>query len=192
MKDFDEIHRLLTEQRPVAWDAMPDIALYMDQVISYLPRLTVGTAEDVTLTPAMVNNYIKDGLLPRANGKRYGREHLAYLSAIALLKNVLSVKSIKLLLDEEVADGDVKGFYSRFLEKVDTSFEDVASVIDASIGSEDLAEFALDLAVTSCAAKVACDQLLDVLRERTEQSEPANEKRNEKSKTHEKKVQRGE
>lgn len=184
MKDFDEIHRLLTEQRPVEWDAMPDIALYMDQVISYLPRLTIGPAEDAALTPAMVNNYIKDGLLPRANGKRYGREHLAYLTAIALLKNVLPVKSIKLLLDASVPDGDVQSFYARFLDKVDTSFEDVASVIDSSIGGEELAEFALDLAVASCAAKVACDQLLELLRRR---GAAEDEKKNEKSRGHEKK-----
>ncbi len=183
MKELDEIHRLLSEQRPAAWDALPDIALYMDQVIFCLQRQTIGAEEDSALTPAMVNNYIKDGLLPRANGKRYGREHLAYLTAIALLKNVLPVKSIKLLLDAQIGGGSVEDFYGRFLEKVDASFEDVASVIDSSIGGDDLAEYALDLAVASCAAKVACDQLLSVLRGREEAGQG---EKSEKAKSREK------
>lgn len=180
MNELDTIHSLLTEQRPVKWDAMPDIPLYMDQVISYLPRQTIGAGEETVLTPAMVNNYIKDGLLPRANGKRYGKEHLAYLTAIALLKNVLSVKSIKLLLAEQVENDAVEDFYSRFLERVDNSFEDVASVIDSSIDEADLADYALDLAVASCAAKIACEQLLSVLRTKEKDAQPAKEKKREK------------
>ena len=180
MQELDEIHRLLSQQRPTEWEAMPDIALYMDQVISYLPRQTIGASED-TMTPAMINNYIKDGLLPRANGKRYSREHLVYLTAIALLKNVLSVKNIKLLLDAQIQENAVQEFYTKFLAKVDASFEDVACVIDSSLGEDQLAEFAMDLAVAACAAKIACEQLLSVLRLQGGAEQEGKEKTKEKS-----------
>ncbi len=176
MKDLDAIHQLLLTQRPVNWDSMPDIALYMDQVISYLPRQTIDTGEEPPLTSAMVNNYIKDGLLPRANGKRYNKEHLAYLTAIALLKNVLSVKDIKLLLSEQIHEGEVEEFYARFLEKLDTSLEDVSCVIDETIGGEDLSEYAMNLAIVSCAAKIACVQLLQLLRSQKEPEEKKDKK----------------
>ena len=177
MEGLDAIHKLLMTQRPVDWAAMPDIALYMDQVISYLPWQTIDTGDEPPLTSAMVNNYIKDGLLPRANGKRYNKEHLAYLTAIVLLKNVLSVKDIKLLLGEQIHEGEVEDFYEHFLEKLDTSLEDVASVVDDSIGSEDISEYAMNLAIVSCAAKIACVQLLSLLRSQREPEESAKEKK---------------
>ena len=57
----------------------------------------VAFGEGDGLTPAMINNYIKDGLLERANGKKYGQEHLAYLTAIGALKQVMSVREMKVL-----------------------------------------------------------------------------------------------
>lgn len=70
----------------------------MDQLISYMPRQLIHYGEGEALTSAMVNNYIKDGALPRADGKRYSRTHLAYLTAICALKQVLSVKDAGALL----------------------------------------------------------------------------------------------
>ena len=44
-----------------AWKELPDIGLYMDQLISYMPRQLIHYGEGESLTSAMVNNYIKDG-----------------------------------------------------------------------------------------------------------------------------------
>jgi Domain of unknown function (DUF1836). len=43
----------------------------------------------------MVNNYVKNGLLPHPEKKRYTREHLAYLIAITFLKQVVSINDIE-------------------------------------------------------------------------------------------------
>ncbi len=176
MQELDELRNMLATQRPAAWDALPDIALYMDQVVSYLRRQTIGADEEsnAPMTSAMINNYIKDGLLPRANGKRYSREHLVYLIAIALLKNVLSVKDMKLLLGCEIAPGKESEFYAAFLERMDISFSDVAKSVDPVIQETELADFALDLAVVSSATKIACEQVLAILRRKEEP--PAKEK----------------
>ena len=82
MEELKELKERLETQRPAEWDALPDLSLYMDQVIGYMPRQLIQYGEGEGLTSAMVNNYIKDGLLPRAEGKRYGKVHLAYLTAI--------------------------------------------------------------------------------------------------------------
>ena len=82
MEELHELRERMSRQRPVEWEAFPDIGLYMDQVVSYLPRQLIHYGESELLTSAMVNNYIKDGLLPRAEGKRYSRVHLGYLTAI--------------------------------------------------------------------------------------------------------------
>ena len=80
MENTDELTALrekLRSQRPVAWDQLPDFPLYMDQVLSYMERQVFRFEEGDGLTAAMVNNYTKSGLVPRAEGKKYTREHLA-------------------------------------------------------------------------------------------------------------------
>lgn len=53
---------------PRSGTPLPDIGLYMDQLISYMPRQLIHYGEGEALTSAMVNNYIKDGALPRPTG----------------------------------------------------------------------------------------------------------------------------
>lgn len=36
MEDLTELRQRLRTQRPVAWEQLPDFALYMDQVLSQL------------------------------------------------------------------------------------------------------------------------------------------------------------
>ena len=102
MHDLNELRQRLQTQRPVPWDQLPDFALYMDQVLSYMDRQVIRFGDDDALTAAMVNNYTKSGLVPRAEGKKYSREHLAYLTAICVLKRVLSAKDMDLLFREEL------------------------------------------------------------------------------------------
>ena len=86
MEEIRELKERLERERPVEWEAFPDIGLYMDQLISYMPRQLIHYGEGESLTSAMVNNYIKDGAMPRAEGKRYSRTHLAYLTALCALR----------------------------------------------------------------------------------------------------------
>ena len=102
MEDLTELRQRLRTQRPVAWEQLPDFALYMDQVLSYMDRQVIRFDEDDGLTSAMVNNYTKSGLVPRAAGKKYNREHLAYLTAICVLKRVMSTRDMDLLIKQEL------------------------------------------------------------------------------------------
>ena len=101
MDELKSFQDRLRTQRPVAWDQLPDFALYMDQVLSYMDRQMIRFDENDSLTAAMVNNYTKSGLVPRAEGKKYNRDHLAYLTAICVLKQVLSAKDIDLLITDD-------------------------------------------------------------------------------------------
>ncbi len=66
MKEVSNLKERLREQRPASWETLPDIPLYMDQVLSLMSRQTIRFGEEDALTAAMVNNYIKDGVVPRA------------------------------------------------------------------------------------------------------------------------------
>ena len=171
MEEVQRIKELLQQDRPEAWENLPDIELYMDQVVSYLPRQSVG-GKTPSMTSAMINNYVKDGLLPRANGKRYRKEHLACLTAIGLLKNVLTVKDMKLLLRSLVQEGEEQTFYETLLSGVDRTFRDVGADLPPDISEEDLAAVAMSLALCSVAYKTACEQLLAIIREKRREEDP--------------------
>ncbi len=112
----------------------------------------------------MVNNYIKDGLVPRAEGKRYGPVHLGYLTAVCALKKVLSVRDTGVL----IAAGEARGkssqeLYAYFCSALDRALSETAQSIDENATSEDLARLALDLALRSYANQLACARILDIL-----------------------------
>lgn len=163
MEELTQLKQKLEERRPVGWNELPDIALYMDQVVSYLPRQHIRFGEGEGMTSAMVNNYIKDGLLPRAEGKRYGRTHLAYLTAISALKQVLSVKDMAALIQSGEAGHDAEDLYAVFLQELDTALTDTARQIPGELETEGLPRLALALALRSYADRLACQRIIDLL-----------------------------
>lgn len=156
-----QLKAILLESRPEKWEDIPDIDLYMDQVLNYMTRQHAGLDFGETLTSAMINNYIKKGVLPRANGKRYERSHIAYLTAICLLKQVLSVDSTKDLLDKQLENSDITAFYEKYCSKLDSAYNTVASRLDEGMSKDDVKELALELAISSYAQKLACERLLN-------------------------------
>ncbi len=163
MKELEELRARMGAERPASWEQLPDLALYMDQLISYMPRQLIHFEDGDVLTSAMVNNYIKDGLLPRAEGKRYGRTHLAYLTAICAMKQVMSMKEMAALLQVMDAGKDTEELYSAFLELLDGALNTAARELDTSLGSDDLVGLATSLALKSYANKLACQRVLSLV-----------------------------
>lgn len=171
MDDLKELQERLRQQRPVEWEKMPDFALYMDQVLSYMDRQVIRFDEDDSLTAAMVNNYTKSGLVPRAEGKKYNRDHLAYLTAICILKQVLSAKDIDLLIREMVQGaGDIQDGYASFCSGLDRVLNATADEIDTR-SNESLAYEAIHFALLSYASHVACSRYVSLLRQQKETAE---------------------
>lgn len=102
-----------------AWDDIPDIGLYMDQVISLLDDYFDYLAPDIKgmplATKAMVNNYVQAGVMPPSIKKRYYRVHLAYLIIICLLKQSLSIAEIAHALPADLSEERLQRIYDRFV-----------------------------------------------------------------------------
>ena len=90
----------LEDFSPVPWELIPDFGLYMDQVITFVERQCkpLYREGERVFSPAMVNNYVKFGLVDRPVDKKYGREQLAQLLMICVLKQAASADGMKLLL----------------------------------------------------------------------------------------------
>lgn len=166
MKELTELIEKLSKERPADWDNLPDIELYRDQVLSYMKRQHSLQPEDAQLTGAMINNYIKSGLLPRANGKKYNKDHLVYLTAICSLKQVLSVGETDALLKHQPNISDAKGFYEDYLNQMNKAFRETSEQLDENNTKEQLAAIALELAISSYTQKLACEKLLDIIKEK--------------------------
>ena len=148
----------------------------MDQLISYMPRQLIRFEGSDALTSAMVNNYIKDNLLPRAEGKRYGREHLAWLTAICALKSVISMREMSTLFAGLGRDErPIEARYDHFRAQLDTALGKVAAELEPDMEKDALAGLALRLALDSYASKLACQRVLELMVE--EIPEPENTKK---------------
>lgn len=79
------------------WEELPALGLYLDQVMLVLEEalgpITPGP-DKVVITPTIINNYVKQKVLAPTQKKKYGRDHLADLVMIALLKRALSTVEI--------------------------------------------------------------------------------------------------
>ena len=63
---------MTTQQYPL-WEELPEIELYLDQVLLYVNQVTQSTLgpNDKGLTASMVNNYVKHGHVAKPIKKKY-------------------------------------------------------------------------------------------------------------------------
>lgn len=84
-------------------DDIPDIDLYMDQVIQLFEKKYAKTKrdpKDKTLTKTMINNYAKGRLFFPIKNKKYSKEHLLLISFIYQLKGTITINDIKVVLEK--------------------------------------------------------------------------------------------
>ena len=92
---LDELIDMLERLAYVKPDEIPNIDLYMDQVLSFINErtryLTRNPEEDKMFTKTMINNYAKTKILPPPVKKKYSKDHILLLLLIYYFKGVLSV-----------------------------------------------------------------------------------------------------
>ncbi|MBQ6550066.1 MAG: DUF1836 domain-containing protein [Lachnospiraceae bacterium] len=99
------------------YDALPDLGLYMEQVVtllkgylSYLP----ADEEDPVITPAAINNYVRKKIMPMPVKKKYYRSHIAYLVMICALKQSMSISTLQKMLPADLSEDALKQTYDAF------------------------------------------------------------------------------
>lgn len=128
---FAEIEQVLTNYSLPSWDALPDIELYMDQVVSVVTKYldvkssTIGLTRPVT--SSMINNYVKLGIIPAPKKKKYSKIHLAYLLIVCTLKQTLDMSTIQQIIPVDLNEEEVKKTYDSFVKNQHTAFNYVFS-----------------------------------------------------------------
>lgn len=185
MMNNEELFKWLSEIqdfKQADWDKLPDIGLYMDQVQTYIERQINAYAKsdkDKLLTPAMINNYIKDDLIPRAESKKYSNSHVALLIMIATLKQVLSMQDLKALLADKRQADQVKGIYEHYLMYQQQDLSELAAEVGKRLSEEQaidengefLRRAALELSIEARNRILLSERILSSLTQPQEKSE---------------------
>lgn len=93
IKRIEEIHL-------PRWHELPDLALYLDQVLEYVNEeigvifIHQGDSKDKVVTSSMINNYVKIQIMPAPIKKKYYKEHIAFIITITVLKQVSNLNDV--------------------------------------------------------------------------------------------------
>lgn len=120
-----DIARSFQTFRMPRYGELPGVMLYRDQVISFVEQVfaPLGTlSDDPWLTPSMVNNYVKLGLVAHPKKKQYGREQIAELLVICIFKRFLPISAVRSLFQIQ-----------RVTYPVDVSYNYVATELEHAL-----------------------------------------------------------
>ena len=81
--------KYLEDYKLPCWNDIPNIGLYMEQVIillkEYLDYLPPELKDEQIITAATINNYVRTKIMPEPVKKKYYRIHIAYLVMICTM-----------------------------------------------------------------------------------------------------------
>lgn len=89
----EKISASVQDFRLPRYQEIPNVGLYLEQASKYVSEYLVALGGD-GLTPSMISNYVKKGLIDSPQKKQYSRDQLAYLLFIGLAKSVLSLDGL--------------------------------------------------------------------------------------------------
>ena len=104
-----------------AWEEIPDIGLYMEQVMSllkqYLDYLPPELKDEQPITAAAINNYVRTKVMPEPQKKRYYRIHISYLIMICTLKQSLSISMVQKAVPAGLSEDEVRAMYETYASR---------------------------------------------------------------------------
>ena len=177
MLSLDEIRAY----RSPRWDQLPDIDLYMDQVLVVLDkylRIFKETEDEKIITSAMINNYVKLGLIPPPIKKRYTREHLCHLYIICSLKSVIAIPAISELIGVLTKSRPIFEVYDLFCEAYENMLRRAAETAQEMLSEtgdpeEGLSKLALFMAVNAATTQlIATGTLSGIAEDEEPEAEP--------------------
>ena len=138
------------------WAELPQIALYMDQVLLVINGALAPLMADGSpaVTATMINNYVKMKLADPAEKKKYTRSHMARFVMICLFKKVLSMQEIAAVLARLLEGRSEEAAYDLFCAQLEQRLADPTGPIDGQCPP------AAAAAIHALACKIQVERLL--------------------------------
>lgn len=116
---LDRWDRFITDYHLPEWDSIPDLGLYMDQVVvllaqylNFIPAMPGG--KESFVTSSTINNYVRLKIMPAPVKRKYFRVHIAYLIMILTMKQSLSISDVQKILPADSNETDVRAVYEDY------------------------------------------------------------------------------
>lgn len=174
-QSIEKWDKSLEEAALPKWEELPEIELYMDQVITLLGRYMAVLGDGKGITQPMINNYVKLSIMPPPVKKKYGRQHLAYLIIICFLKQTLNMETIKKVIPTGITEAEVKEIYTSFAENQRKAFayvvENVKSVAGPILSTDShkrMTDLVIQVSITSNICKVLTESIINDSEEKEE------------------------
>ena len=146
------------------WESLPELELYMDQVVVLLSRYLAfppqEEGDDRLITASIVNNYVRMKIMPPPVKKKYGRIHIAYLLMICTLKRSLPIAAIRRLVPPDLGEEETRALYGRFLLCFQEAAEAFPRFTSALLGRAGEEGGPLAAAAASTLAKALTEHLI--------------------------------
>lgn len=162
-KAFNDWRQKLNKVQLESWNELPEMSLYVDQVVSFINDRLVDLNVD-PLTKSMVNNYVKKGAVMAPVKKKYSAPQIAALFGIALLKNIYSIDEIKQGIDQLTINNYPKVVYNRFVELFNARLSDQKDLAPSPLTETN--ECMMRLVVDTAFQRILTLQLLKEMQKR--------------------------
>ena len=113
-----KISQSIADFRLPRYNEIPNVGLYLEQATKYVCEYLVPLGE-YSLTPSMISNYVKKGLIANPVKKQYSRDHIAYLFFIAMAKSVLSLDALTGFIKVQQQTYTLPKAYDYFAEELE-------------------------------------------------------------------------
>lgn len=159
------------------WNELPEIDYYMDQVIEYMEqKLSFFVIEDASklISPSIINNYVKQKLIPSPIKKRYSREHIANLLMICILKPTMAIGDIQCMINSQLDKDNLETVYNRFCSNQETITEDIFDKepnFFTNFSNESLSMISMNMSIESNVTKLLADKIIYLLKTTREKAE---------------------
>lgn len=101
------------------WEELPQLELYIDQVVIYLQELLSPFDKEGSVTPTMINNYVKQKIVSPPTKKKYSREHLACFFVIFTMKRLMNISTLGTIITQMRAIYETEDAYNLFCEEME-------------------------------------------------------------------------
>lgn len=164
-KKFLEYAKKISRQHIPTWNELPEVDLYMDQVIIYIESHMKDFVSKNTkfITKSMVNNYVKQNIMPAPVNKKYSKTHLAYLIMICILKQILPLPDVKKLINKKISKSSIEDTFDTFCKSYNKAVSAIIGLAKQSYRNSDFSEledFNLFMTIGANSAKLIIEELL--------------------------------
>ncbi|GEO67760.1 DUF1836 domain-containing protein [Levilactobacillus spicheri] len=165
MADFNQYTRWEHQMHDIKlprWDDLPRFDLYMDQVTALI-NAVLGPLGVDTITPAMINNYVKHKVILAPTKKKYQTMQLADILMISLLKPMFQTDTVRSGIDQITAGDYPKQAYDNFIDRLEDRLHTLGED-QVQPAAKDLNEKLMQVAVDAVVSRLQSEKLLTLIK----------------------------